>query len=164
MKDFDKILLSQLKDIHGLHEVSMWPLAPGWWLFVFLLSTAAFVVIKKIIRLRKFKKSWRYKLYIELENIAQSADVTKAKQNISRINDILKRLAIKQYGRAESASLSGKKWLAWLTNRDPKNFNWVKKGEILVEHPYMPEEKIKAASEQISALAKAVKSWLKEDV
>ncbi len=161
MKDFNSILLSQLRDIHGPESASMWPLAPGWWLVVVLVLCAVFIAVKKYFRIKKYKKSWRYKIERELDVIAANEDMTLAKRNISRVNDILKRLAIKLYGREESAGLAGKKWLAWLSNRDPSNFNWVKKGEILVEFPYMPEEKIQANNEQISTIAKAVKPWLK---
>ncbi len=161
MEDFNKILLSQMRDIRGLEGISIWPLAGGWWFVVFILLTITFIAVKKIIAIKKYKKSWKYLIQQQLENIANTMDPAKAKENISYINDVLKRLSLQFYGRKDSASLTGKQWLSWLTNRDPKNFNWLKKGEILIEYPYMPEEKIKASAEQISNLAKAARSWLK---
>ena len=161
MQDYNQILLSKASDIHDITDISVWPLAAGWWLVMFLFLVACFIVAKKIIAIKTFRKSWKYRLVKELEEIANSQDVQKAKENISRINDLLKRLSIQLYGRKDSAGLTGRQWLSWLTNRDPKNFNWLKKAEILIEHPYMPEEKIKASQEQISALAKAARNWLK---
>jgi len=161
MKDFEQILLSQLRDIHNVHDVSAWPPAAGWWLILFFICTGIFIATKKILQLRQYKKSWKYKLELKLDDIARDKNISHAKQNISKINDILKRITMQLYGRNESASLTGKKWLIWLSNRDPENFNWLKKGEILVEYPYMPEDKIKLNHDQIILLAKAVKPWLK---
>jgi hypothetical protein len=161
MKDFNSILLSRMRDIHGPVDASWWPLAPGWWIVIFLLCTFFFIVVKKILREKAYRKSWRYRIEQELDSIAADNDPAKAKENISRINNILKRLSIRFYGRRESAALNGKKWLAWLTNHDPRNFNWAKKAEILIQFPYMPEEKIKASSVQISTIAKAAKPWLR---
>lgn len=161
MQDFNKILLSQAKDIRGLGDVSIFPLAAGWWLLVFLALAATFIIYKKVSAMKAFKASWKYSIQQELDAIAVNTDAARAKENISRINDLLKRLSIQFYGRGDSASLTGKQWLSWLTNRDPRNFNWLKKGEILIEYPYMPEEKIQANHEQIAVLAKAARSWLK---
>ena len=161
MKDYNAILLAQLNDIHGPTAASIWPLAPGWWIVLFFILSFSFVVYKKFVRIKSFKNSWRYRIAQELDAIAADTNLENSKKNISRINDILKRRAIGLYGRKESAGLAGRKWLAWLSNRDPSNFNWVKKAEILIEYPYMPEEKVKTNSEQISAIAKATKSWLK---
>jgi Domain of unknown function (DUF4381) len=161
MQDFDQILFSQLRDIHGPVMASWWPLAAGWWLVLFVLISVSFILVKKIIRVRQYRKTWKYRIELELEKIAKDQSAENAKENISRINEILKRIAIKLYGRKESAGLAGKKWLVWLTNRDPSNFNWLKKAQILVDFPYMPEEKIMADNEQILAIAKATKQWLR---
>jgi hypothetical protein len=161
MKDFENILLSQMRDISGLQEASIWPLAIGWWiiLFIFLLIIAfiSFRAKQKI----NYRKSWKYKLELELNYIAKNTSEENAKENISKLNEILKRIALQTYERNLIASLSEKNWLLWLTDNDPSNFNWLKKGEILVNYPYMPKEKIKANLEDISTLAKAVKPWIK---
>jgi hypothetical protein len=161
MKDFENILLSQMRDISGLQDISVWPLAIGWWilLFIFLLIIAilAFRAKRKI----DYRKSWKYKLELELNYIAKNTSEENAKDNISKLNEILKRIALQTYERNLIASLSEKNWLLWLTDNDPSNFNWLKKGEILINYPYMPKEKINADLEDISTLAKAGKPWLK---
>ncbi len=164
MQDYTNILLAKLHDIHGLHGISIWPLASGWWILIFILAVATILVLRKLERIRKYRKSWRYRLERELLRIVENEDATLAKKNISRINNVLKRLSMQEYGREETASLTGRKWLAFLTNRDPKNFNWLKKGEMLIEYPYMPEERVMKHNDEIAALAKATKSWLRINV
>jgi hypothetical protein len=161
MQDFEQILLSQVKDIKNIHEVSAWPPAAGWWLIIFLFCAAFFVILKKYLKVIKYKKSWKYKLELELDKIAKDSKKENIKLNLSKINNILKRVSMQIYGRKESASLTGKKWLIWLSNRDPENFNWLKKADILIEYPYMPEDKINLKLDQVAIIAKAVKPWLK---
>ena len=44
-------LYAQLRDIRGLDAVSLWPLAPGWWLVVAIIFAALLLV-------------WRIYLYL----------------------------------------------------------------------------------------------------
>lgn len=150
-----------MKDIYSIEHVSAWPLAAGWWFVIFILFAIGFVMAKKINRIRLYRKSWRYDIHVELEAIENNSDAGLAKKHLSRINDILKRLAIQIYGRDETAGLSGKKWLVWLTNYDPSHFSWVKNGEILINYPYMNEGAAPPDQQQVALLAKAAKAWLK---
>lgn len=161
MKDLQNILLSQMRDISGLQDVSIWPLAIGWWILILIFLFIAAILAIRAKKKINYRKSWKYKLELELNYIAKNTSEENAKENICRINEILKRISIQAYGRSESASLTEREWLLWLTNNDPSNFNWLKKGNILVSYPYMPKEKIKANLEDVSTLAKAVKPWLK---
>ncbi len=154
-------LLEKLHDIHGVEGISIWPLAPGWWLVTVILIAAFIVVAKKLLKRRAYRKSWRYRLERELDIMVEQLAPENTKQTIAGMNDILKRLAMHTYGRDESAPLAGKKWLVWLANRDPASFNWTKKGNLLVEYPYMPNDKVQATSDEVKELAKAIKSWLR---
>lgn len=161
MKDFENILLSQMRDISGLQDISVWPLAIGWWILLFIFLLIIAIIAFRAKRKIDYRKSWKYKLELELNYIAKNTSEENAKDNISKLNEILKRIALQTYERNLIASLSEKDWLLWLTDNDPLNFNWLKKGEMLINYPYMPKEKINADLEDISTLAKAVKPWLK---
>ena len=48
-------LLSQLRDIRGLEDVSWWPLAPGWWILLGLCLAvfwASFFLGNGVVRVR----------------------------------------------------------------------------------------------------------------
>jgi len=84
------------------------------------------------------------------------------KTSLSEFSEILKRVSLRLYDRKEVASLNGKKWLKWLTLRDPNGFNWKDKGEILTLYPYMPEDKVDVKKREVIHLIRALKTWLEK--
>ena len=160
MNDFEKLLLDKMADIEGLNAISIFPLAIGYKLLIFFGCVVFGYFIYKIYCNGKFRKSWQFCFLQELELIEKKLRKEPIKQILAELNEYLKRFCIKKHGRQEVASLSGKKWLRWLTLRDPNGFDWSKKGEILINFPYMPEEKIKVRKGQIKILIKASREWI----
>ena len=52
-------LLQQLDDITGLHPVSIWPLAPGWWALIAAAAVLTGMVIVVYVRRHRWNHSWR---------------------------------------------------------------------------------------------------------
>jgi hypothetical protein len=153
-------LYAQLYDIDGLKDVSIFPLAIGWWaviaLAIFVMAYIAGIFVKRA----KFKKSWRYRIIQQLNALEKNFNKAGKKQTISELSEIIKKAAIVEYSRREVAKLIGKKWLIWLHKKDSNNFDWVKKAQFLIDAPYLPEEKITTKKHEIFRVIDAAKRWV----
>lgn len=103
--------LDQLRDIHTPLEVSIWPLAPGWWLLIALTAILIAYCIYSLIKTRTFRKARKQALFLldELYNSQKNNSVVFCKQT----NVLLKRLAISM-GHTQSKALYGDTWLIFL--------------------------------------------------
>lgn len=160
MKDFEQQLLKKMADIEGLREVSTYPLAIGYKVIIILIVLAALFILYFAYKKYMFRKTWQYSFHLELVNLEKQIKKNNLKESLGELNELLKRYCIKKYSRKEVASLNGKKWLRWLTLRDPNGFDWVKKGSILQEYLYMPEDKISLRKSEVRSLISALKEWL----
>ena len=94
-----------LKDIH-LPEVSLWwPLAPGWWLLLILVTLAIFYLPRLLRWLRR--KPVKTLSLRELERIRAEMLNGRDQQQVSQdISILMRRTVISYYGRAVGASIS----------------------------------------------------------
>ncbi len=129
-------LLSQLRDIEGLDNISWWPLALGWWAVIGVIVVISVTAAFYYWHYTKKEVSWKKHIDSLFSNL-QNMKTTKKKA--AALSELLRRLAIHKYGRKVCAGLEGQDWLNWLTRHDPKGFNWDIEGKILVEAPYMPD-------------------------
>lgn len=105
--------LQQLRDIHLPEQVGWWPLAPGWWLLL-ALCVVAVLSILKVWRKRRARRRAMMQALRELDALdVTMADVT------SRINALLKRLALTYFPRVQSARLYDQAWLDFLVSKLP---------------------------------------------
>lgn len=152
-------LLSEVRDIRGLENVSCWPLAPGWWILLGLLFTIilGLFLFKKwcAMRARRFETQ----LKAMLESLRSETNIKKKAQGFS---EILRLAALRKYGRAACAGLEGKDWLDWLKAHDPKGFDWTDRAGILIEAPYMPDQVVAKSDADFDALFKAAERWVKQ--
>ena len=103
--------LANLRDIHLPGDVSWWPLAPGWWVLIILLSVLA---IWSLIQWRKRQKHRQLivELRQELAQINQQYSEHQSEQAlVVDYSELLKRLLMLHRGRAESANISREQWL-----------------------------------------------------
>lgn len=105
----DATSLDRLNDIVVPPDVSWWPLAPGWYLVLALLSgLIAYFMVKWIVRFR----ANRYRR-AALRQLAAAND-------ISGIAEVLRRTALAIVPRTVVAGKSGKAWLDWLALQCPR--------------------------------------------
>ncbi len=161
MEDLQQILLNRMKDVESITEVSTFPLAIGWWFLGFFIILILAIVFLSEYKKAQYRKSWRFSIKQEVENLLNNFQENNAKKIIGELNELIKRVGIQIYGRNEVASLEGENWLKWLSARDPKNFNWAKKGKILILYPYMPDDKISLQKKDLEIIANAFIDWLK---
>lgn len=110
--------LSQLADIHLPEQVGLWPLAPGWWVLLFLLAVLA---VWGIILLRRqlHRRNLRLHAIAELQRCRDSLESAAGTEGaqiayINAVNAVLRRVALAHYPRSTVAGLTGRAWVEFL--------------------------------------------------
>jgi len=153
-------LLAQLDDIKGLERVSCWPLAPGWWALLALVALASTISAALYLRRRVRERSWKGDAEKELSALEERLTDKTAQEVAATLSVTLRRIAMQRFSRSVCAGLSGHDWLQWLTQQDPKGFNWIDNGALLMETPYAPPGRTLRA-ESIKMLLQAAKEWVR---
>lgn len=152
-------LMQQLHDIEGLDAISIWPLALGWWILIAcgaLVFGGAFWLIRRRLR---YLRSWERDTLKRLDNLEQNLSPSTSVETAAFLSEYLRRIAIRRFPRKECAGLVGDSWLKWLKVHDPKQFDWVEKGKLLVEVPYAPGH-AEQPLPKIRELIQAVRNWV----
>lgn len=152
--------LAQLKDIEGLDLISWWPPAIGWWIVIAVILLLIFGFSIRTIRKHAFQRSWRNSVLKQLTSMEYGLDESTGQKTATDLSELIRRIAINQYGRNQCAGLYGKQWLAWLKQHDPKYFDWEQQGQLLLDAPYAPEGK-QFSPAQVKVLIEATKEWVK---
>lgn len=167
--------MNPLSRLHPLIEPSPigdWPLAPGWWLLALLLlvmagavwrwcRTPAAVPVETEVPAPAADNSVdpiRAEALAELAHMPRPYDGAPAGAWLQQLNALLKRLCRNHYPGANSHTLNGRKWLAFLDNRCPAAglTRWM----ILVEGVYRPECKLD--DKAINGLYQSVDTWIRK--
>ena len=99
--------LAGLRDIHMPEPISLWPLAPGWWLVA--LAVVAAALIFQFVR-RRLRLSARRAALGELQRLEQQYSETGDTSALaSGLSALLRRVALLRGERAEVATLHGEK-------------------------------------------------------
>ena len=153
-------LLEGLHDIEGLDLISAWPLSPAMWLLVVVAALLFFTLLYFIARRVIFIRSWKHDTFQKLDGLEKNLSEVSAREVAMTLSQYVRRIALKRFSRKECAGLVGESWLKWLSKNDPKNFDWEKKGALLIEVPYAPLH-ISLSTEEIKDLIKATREWVK---
>ena len=146
--------LAQLRDIHLPDAVSLWPLAPGWWLLLTLCSLVIGFLVWLALK-RKRDKRYRTLAVAELEasyqNFQRSNDTSAY---IMSSQEILRRTALYRYAdrRASIAPLHGNKWIRFLDSCIDQQLFASTFGQALDEAHYQRATAVEAAELHRSAL------------
>lgn len=150
-----------LKDIEGLKEVSLWPLATGWWIVIILsiiiISFLAYIIFRKL----SFNYSWKKEILNNLSKMEKDINEVNIHEIIIELSELLRRIAIHRYPRNQCAGLKDNDWLLWLEEHDPKKFKWLEKGNLIIKAPYSPPSAIDISLEMGKTLIRATKEWVK---
>jgi hypothetical protein len=127
-----------LRDIHGLDPAPWWPPGPGWWLLLLvLLAALAGLQLYRHWRLLT-GGIWRLDALRRLRGLRRRLTRLSAREAAGELSELLRRIAMAQYGREACAGLAGEDWLAWLADHDPNGFPWGEAGLPLISLPYAP--------------------------
>lgn len=125
-------LLEQLRDVHLPNDVSWWPLAPGWWIIIGLVTIIAILLIVKAYLKKRHYRFARYAI-AELEQLKHSTEP----RWLAKSQNIMRRLGLCYVDEAELGQLSQTEWLDFLkqTNRQSLSVETI---NAFVDLPYKP--------------------------
>ena len=134
----------QMHDIVLPDPISWWPLAPGWWVILLLLTLAMVWIITAAYRRWK-KNAYRRAALRELKNISP-ADIPA----------LVKRVSLSIYPREQIATLSGEAWLEFLDQSGNTQDFTQGPGRHLLELSYNPHAK----NIPIADLTQVIRQWV----
>lgn len=134
----DPELLKQLHDIHLPPALTMWPLAPGWYVVLGMISIAMMACIVGGWRWYQHGKVKRAALRLLRQYEKQYYQTSNAQQASAEINELLKRVALAYFPRQDVAQLCGKDWLLFL-NQTSRELDFMPAEAALLRYPYQKE-------------------------
>jgi hypothetical protein len=143
-----------LRDIHLPPEIGFWPIAPGWWAVLLLLSAfALFLAIRN--RPRRLRRQTALR---ELKAIVAAYHIENDIGSLaSRLSILLRRAALSRLPRSSIAGLYGEEWLRELDRLGNTGTGFSRGvGRSLLEAPYGGQP---PADPQ--ALINLVKAWIR---
>lgn len=143
-------VLNQLRDIHLPQEVSIWPIAPGWYclgLIILLLVLASFYFWRQFQQKRRLKQAI-IKEILAIK-IAYEKKQYSAHAAAQALSIVMRRLLLEAHPREEVASIQGQRWLQFF---DEQAF-----AKKVMELAYCPEE-----SATFDAEFDALIEWVKK--
>jgi len=162
--------LQALQPLIAPEPISAWPPAIGWWLLLLaapLLAWGCWWLYRRlprsvapVPRAEQPLDPVRQSALEELAQLRKPYDGAPAGAWLQQINALLKRLCRNHYPNANSHTLNGRQWLAFLDNRCPAAglTRWM----VLVEGVYKPECKLD--DKAIAGLNQSVETWIRKHV
>ena len=161
--------LEQLQPLIAPPPIAWWPPAPGWWLLAVLLLAGLWALWKwrkQLPKLRRKKVDSNALDPLRLAALSELALLNRPQADeqagpwLQQLNALLKRLCREHYPTAQSHTLNGRAWLAFLDSRCPAAglTRWM----VLVDGPYRP--RCSLTSEAAEDLQKAVDTWIRKHV
>jgi len=125
-----------LRDLHLPDPLGWWPLAPGWWVLIVLLSVAMGWLLYRAWKHYRFNAARRYAIRtlaaIEAEYLSHRDPVRLGQQ----LSELLRRGMLAYAPRHEVAGLTGEAWLQWLDKGLPVPCFHTEGGKSLLSLPY----------------------------
>lgn len=148
--------LAQLRDIHLPEPVSWWPLAPGWYvlmlLILLIMMIITYLVYKRHVNgLAKNKALELLKTYKDHYDKDRNAQVASA-----RVSELLRRVALVYYPRAQVAGLHGDDWVEFL-NKTSKKIDFKPVKAMLLDSPFKTGETV-----NLKPLFTRAEQWIKQ--
>jgi len=145
--------LALLHDILIPPAVSYLPLAPGWYALALLVFAYGFHVVMKYGALYR-NNLYRREALQELSGLHRGEDAVK---EIHILLDLIKRVALQQFGREKVASLSHNEWWDFVekNSRSKVSTDLRKLSQKIL---YSPDTQ--ATSEDVKAMVKVAKVWI----
>ena len=146
--------IPEIRDIQYPDGVSIFPLAYGWWIILFVLIVlfvAVFLINKNI------KKSKKYCILKKIDKINTSNVVEAAIE----MSNILRRVCLLKY--KEASVFYGKQWVDFLTQKSQTIFD-EKARELLVYAPFMNKNSANFSERDAQNLKLFCKNWIGDNL
>jgi len=145
----------QLRDIHLPDSMGWWPPAIGWWLLLILIPLCCWLIAwlyKRITRKTAVKTA--KKLLIVLKQNRDLSDMDR----LTQLSELIRRVAISQSPRAETASLTGQAWLNYLDSSVKGTPFSQGEGQVLADAHF---QKAALTDLEMTAVTQLCETWLK---
>ncbi len=145
----------QLRDIHLPESIGWFPPAIGWWILALLMPLCCWFIVwlyKRITRKTAVKTA--KKLLIALKQNTEIND----RDRLSKLSELIRRVAISQSPRSQAASLTGQAWLDYLDASVKGTPFSQGVGQVLANAHY---QKAAMTDIDMTAVTQLCESWLK---
>ncbi len=143
----------QLKDIHLPDAIGWWPPAMGWWLLLVCVPLSIYLLYYLFRRLtRKTAVKTAKKMFNSLKQQSLDDNIV-----LLELSTILRRVAMSQDSRQQTASLSGQAWLEYLDRslKQPSFSQGV--GKVFADSHYQRPETLDC---DMTEVIKLCETWL----
>ena len=131
--------LKDLRDIHTPDSVSLWPLAPGWWILLVLIPLL--ILLIRYLLKRKAKPKIKKLASVELQNILADYEIQRnGFKTVSEISLFIRKVLVAKNGNQEVAGLIGNDWLAYLDNASGTDLFTKGGASIIATLPYRQQQ------------------------
>ena len=146
--------LAQLRDIHLPEVIGWWPIAAGWYLLTALAILLVFGLIVLLRRYHMQRRATQQALHLWATYHQDYVKNRQAHIAAAHLSELLKRVALMYFPRAEVASLQGDAWIAFL-NQSSKQLDFRTVRQALLEVPYQPR-----VDYDVEPLFTLVRQWI----
>ncbi|MBQ8751245.1 MAG: DUF4381 domain-containing protein [Alphaproteobacteria bacterium] len=146
--------LVEIRDIYIPKDVSIFPLAYGWWVILFAI-VILFVLLKFI--LWGIKTSKRLYALKKLKQINNENPIVFAIE----VSELLRRICNVKY--KEASVLHGNEWINFL-NEHTKNNLSKKTSELLMYAPFIDKNEKKYSQKEVLELSNFCKQWIGDNL
>jgi len=147
-------LLSQLRDIHMPEPISWWPLTPGWFVLAGLVLCAGGIGFFYWHSKRRTTPLMRALMLIEY--IQQQQEQDSNYNSLIPLSELIRRVALSRFKRAQVAHLYGHDWLVFLDKTGNTTLFTQGHGQCLADGPYQMHLEV-----NWQPLFACVKQWVK---
>jgi hypothetical protein len=156
--------LEDLKPLHLPDAVSIWPLAPGWWILISL----PFVIAAIVMLIAWYKKRPKTLAYNALKSLAEKlSELSKDDPPsdtylilLQELNQLLKSISLLLNPKGDTAKLSGQAWANHLGESEgiftPEQLSLLSSGI------YAPTEKIEIDKNILTNLLSSSQKWIRK--
>lgn len=150
-----------LRDLHLPSMTGWWPLAPGWWLLIALISFGFVLLLRQVYRRWRNNAARRLALH-QLALIKAEFECGASATILGKeLSELTRRTMLAYAPRDAVAGLTGKAWLEWLDVGLPGKLFSEGAGRMLESLPYMNPQQIDNDTD-VGGLIDAVHTRLKK--
>ena len=142
-----------LRDIHLPDPIGWWPLAPGWWGLLALVTLLVGILVYLIRRRRRVTP---IKLALHELSLLEANPALSAREQLEALSILMRRVAMTLYPREDVAGHAGEDWVNWLNNATGKAYFEGELGRLLMFGAY--SEAPSASS--VAELLTTYRQWL----
>lgn len=148
-----------LRDLHLPEDIGLWPLAPGWWILIVLLTLLLVWAGWKAWQTHRHNAARRLAMRRLRELEEQYQESGDAVSFAKQLSALLRRAMLAYAPRDEVAGLTGEAWLEWLDDGLGLPMFETTTGRLLLELPYRDPD-TRVSGNEVGHLLNAAKMRL----